>query len=74
MCYPVSEKLGWKQRSWVFQQDNDPKAHIQQHKRMIEKGTVINWPAMTPDLNPNENLGELKSAIAKKNSCRLKKA
>uniref|UniRef100_A0A3B1JPD6 Uncharacterized protein n=1 Tax=Astyanax mexicanus TaxID=7994 RepID=A0A3B1JPD6_ASTMX len=56
---PSVRKLGLSRRSWVFQQDNDPKN--------TSKSTQE-----CPDLNPIENLwGELKSAIGKKNPANI---
>lgn len=54
---PSVRKLGLSRRSWVLQQDKDPK-HIQSTQEWLKrkKWTVLKWPEMSPDRNPAENL------------------
>ena len=67
---PSVRKLGLRQRSWVLQQDNDPK-HTSKSTRewfKTKRWTVLKWPAMGPDVNPIEHLwGDLKTAVGRRN-------
>ena len=54
-----AEKLyGFDRRSWVLQEDNDPKHRSKLCRAWKDENnvTAMEWPAMSPDANPIENV------------------
>ncbi|KAK7143817.1 hypothetical protein R3I93_014851 [Phoxinus phoxinus] len=72
---PSVRKLGLRPRSWVFQQDNDPKHTSKSTQKWMatKRWRVLKWPAMIPDLNPIEHLRrDLKIAVGKRHPSNMR--
>ena len=72
---PSVRKLGLSHRSWVLQQDNEPKhtAKNTQEWLRTKHWTILKWPSMIPDLNPVEHLWkELKHAVWRRQPSNLR--
>ena len=71
---PSVRKLGLRQRSWVFQ-DNDSKRTSKGTPKWFKTKCwrILKWPAMSPDLNPIEHpWTDLKTAVGRRHPSNLR--
>ena len=72
---PSVRKLGLRQRSWVFQQDDDLKHTSKSTQKWFKTKhwRVLKWPAMSRDLNPIEHLWrDLKTTVGSRHPSNLR--
>ena len=72
---PSANEL-FKDKSWIFQQDNDPKHTANNVKNYLKnkKLVVLSWPAQSPDLNPIENFWSILDHGIKTRAPKMKKS
>jgi hypothetical protein len=71
---PSAARLFPNNNNWLLQEDNDPKhrSKIAKEWKGLNNVWELQWPSMSPDLNPIENVWNiLKMKITKKNIRKL---